>query len=51
MLDPSLYKAAQDFLESIPAKHAGQIVAAIDRLCADPYHGNAEKLKGFDSYY
>lgn len=42
-----LAKGVEDFLESIPKKHAHQIVAEIDLLAQDPTQVQIVQLSGF----
>jgi mRNA-degrading endonuclease RelE of RelBE toxin-antitoxin system len=50
MLKIRLSKRAEDFLKSIPLKHAKQIVGKIDKLALDPASIPSVQLSGFPQY-
>lgn len=50
MLTYKLSKQAKTFLETIPLKHAKQIVGKIDQLATDPSSILSKQLEGFPQY-
>jgi mRNA interferase RelE/StbE len=50
MLTLKLSKQAEIFLDTIPIKHAKQIVGKIDKLIEDPNSVQSKQLEGFPQY-